>query len=1148
MALHILPTQQNNQMPWQWQLASQIFVPMISGAIERQRQRDENRKQNAYAGELASQIATLTGANQGGGFTNSLPEPEGYNANPWAQAYHKNNSPLTQFDLGTADLMPFNTAEKRTTPSPQDILNTIASVRSNPRFSHMSPDVINSLSDPFLKAAEAARAESRKANAADAFRNAEGAYGKYNAILEHTMRGNLPDSYTTTAENYHKATMPQPMMQDMGGNVQGIIYDPTTGTFTNAQVWPKSLTPQQVQAGQQWQQDYAERVRQTKNNEAFRDRQSAQQAKQFDDTMSYNRETRDLQRQDANRPKYGAPFAVNGKLYQIDQNGNIKPFMIGDEHVDAPENTAPVQWTDADKAYTDNNNSIIKDLETQKQQLITNRPVFSNNEQGLKDEQDYQTRIDKIQSDIDALRADSRAYIQSKTAPSRAGNSNPDNPIHNIISNANAGRITGHYREARKVNGKFHHYHNGTDLPGEEGEPIKVTPEMGEGFKVIKVNDDPNASTFGCYVKLEGTKNGKKVQILLGHMKAGSLNVKEGDILRHGDILGGVGSTGRSSGNHVHVEVWENGNRVNPETFFAQKSTGLTGLKDGDTLTQAEYNRIYRLAEAGQIPDIADGKELDKVLKEHNITVEQSAPPQASEQNEAQEKMRQIIAENKNDRYMGGAPIVSPSASASGAIPQPAHSPNWNLPVPTTTGSNVPAINTANAASGIGRTIFSRLGIPTALAIATDMIWPKAAGELPEELQNNVDAVSGAAPAPQAQLNSPLSSDVTPTNQASTSQDFADVLREARAGMPQYDLSNAEFTASLPESGVVPRAARRVDPDGGLGQHRAESDTSPVTWRNKSGQPMRTSDGQLFTQNIYEDWKRQADAGHFKDVGINNAEDLNRWLEKIGMRPDRPSEQRGINDLNGNSRANANLPTEDENITPFNITPSTSPEKFQAPEFTDEINGTTPSATQDLLDGLNGITDSRYRRWTEALRRYYPSVASQNTPSFAPDISQQPVPQAPQQAIPTPQQPAPQQPTAPKPRAGYTNYEQQRSAVDSSAKRHGVDSALIRAIIETESGWRPNARSKVGAMGLMQLMPKTAKWLGVKNAYDPAQNIEGGSKYIAQLIRQFGGDVSKALMAYNCGAGNVKKGRIPAESKRYAQKVLSIYRRLKGQR
>ena len=441
------------------------------------------------------------------------------------------------------------------------------------------------------------------------------------------------------------------------------------------------------------------------------------------------------------------------------------------------------------------------------------------------------------------------------------------------------------------------------------------------------------------------------------------------------------------------------------------------------------------------------------------------------------------------------------------------------------------------------------------------------------------------------QLTPPFSSDI-PVNTVNsgdatlsiaapptTSDDIAAVLREANQGAPQYDLSNADLTASLPGSGAAPKPARRIDPDGGLTQYRAEGDNTPVTWRNKSGQPMRTSDGQLFTQGIYDDWKRKADAGHFKDVGINNAEDLNKWLEKIGMRPDRPSEQRGVNNLNGNTRANDNLPSEgeDENITPFNITPSNSPEKFQAPEFTDEINGTTPSATQDLLDGLNGITDSRYRRWTEALKRFYPSAATSpqiNVPNSTPrygDSSQVPArlpAYTPSRVEATPQpvshrtaQPAPQrtavqkqapqrtaqQRTAPATRGGYTNYEQQRAHVDGAAKRHGVDSALIRAIIETESSWRPNARSKVGAMGLMQLMPKTAKWLGVRNAYDPAQNIEGGSKYIAQLIRQFGGNVSKALMAYNCGPGNVKKGRIPAESRRYAQKVLGIYRRLKGQ-
>ena len=82
----------------------------------------------------------------------------------------------------------------------------------------------------------------------------------------------------------------------------------------------------------------------------------------------------------------------------------------------------------------------------------------------------------------------------------------------------------------------------------------------------------------------------------------------------------------------------------------------------------------------------------------------------------------------------------------------------------------------------------------------------------------------------------------------------------------------------------------------------------------------------------------------------------------------------------------------------------------------------------------------------------------------------------------------------------------------------------------------------------MQLMPPTARSLGVSNAYDSAQNIEGGSKYIARLIRQYKGDVSKALMAYNCGPGNVNKGRIPAQSRNYARNVMAIYNNLKSRR
>lgn len=116
--------------------------------------------------------------------------------------------------------------------------------------------------------------------------------------------------------------------------------------------------------------------------------------------------------------------------------------------------------------------------------------------------------------------------------------------------------------------------------------------------------------------------------------------------------------------------------------------------------------------------------------------------------------------------------------------------------------------------------------------------------------------------------------------------------------------------------------------------------------------------------------------------------------------------------------------------------------------------------------------------------------------------------------------------------------------INSSASKYGVDPNLIAAIIKQESNFNPNAKSGAGARGLMQLMPSTAKGLGVKNSYDPTQNIEGGTKYIAQQIKAFGGDIKKALYAYNAGAGNVSKilassDKYWKEPKNYANKVLS---------
>ncbi len=113
-----------------------------------------------------------------------------------------------------------------------------------------------------------------------------------------------------------------------------------------------------------------------------------------------------------------------------------------------------------------------------------------------------------------------------------------------------------------------------------------------------------------------------------------------------------------------------------------------------------------------------------------------------------------------------------------------------------------------------------------------------------------------------------------------------------------------------------------------------------------------------------------------------------------------------------------------------------------------------------------------------------------------------------------------------------------------AADRHEVDPALVQAIIMAESGYNPKAISKRGAKGLMQLMPETAKALGVKDIFDPEHNINGGVRYFKRLVDKFDGNVTLALAAYNAGTRQVKKyqGVPPFKATRfYIKKVFRYY-------
>ncbi len=123
------------------------------------------------------------------------------------------------------------------------------------------------------------------------------------------------------------------------------------------------------------------------------------------------------------------------------------------------------------------------------------------------------------------------------------------------------------------------------------------------------------------------------------------------------------------------------------------------------------------------------------------------------------------------------------------------------------------------------------------------------------------------------------------------------------------------------------------------------------------------------------------------------------------------------------------------------------------------------------------------------------------------------------------------------------------SIVDVAARSHGVEPALVQAVITAESGFNPNALSRKGASGLMQLMPDTARRYGVQNIFDPVENVHGGVRYLRDLLAMFNGDMRLALAGYNAGENAVIRAgnKVPpyVETQNYVPKVIDLYHRFR---
>ena len=128
---------------------------------------------------------------------------------------------------------------------------------------------------------------------------------------------------------------------------------------------------------------------------------------------------------------------------------------------------------------------------------------------------------------------------------------------------------------------------------------------------------------------------------------------------------------------------------------------------------------------------------------------------------------------------------------------------------------------------------------------------------------------------------------------------------------------------------------------------------------------------------------------------------------------------------------------------------------------------------------------------------------------------------------------------------GGTNLDR---IITQAAKTHGVEEALVKSVIKVESNFNPNSTSPKGAMGLMQLMPETARELGVQNPYDPVENVEAGTRYLKMLLKRYDGNVPLSLAAYNWGMGNIERrpDQMPTETRQYVDRVTNYYEKMKG--
>ena len=515
------PKQQNNI--WE-QAAVNLIGGLITDAIQRGRETTQNRKTNLALDEIQNMlIPTTTNYMQGIGET-----PEGYNSNGWDKAFHKQYSPMEQFNMGTTDLIPSVTTSPQQTyvPTVGDFQRVMSTVLAKPRYSQLNREAFDKLSAPYLANIQENEARSRRQAVADAFSNAEDSQAAYNALFKGILSGNLPDSLSNSVQNYYTNNN-LTAKEDAEYDQKNLDRELDKYKFDNLSAYQKM-----------------------QNDHYYFGK--AQDDEHFGKEMDYK------------YSKLEADQAANREKLISESNNNTRKLQ--QERV---------------KMYLD----ALSDLDTTERYWARyyNFAKTPEEQQYAREQIEIiQNRRKNLQEQWKTSQAQSRPFPTSsdKTAPLSSQPKSTGN--FNNMGSMFVGSNVAISKNGEYGNNRGNHNHGGTDYVVAGGTGVSLPPELGSNFHVSRVDPDPNSPTkYGVNVDVDGElSNGIKVRYRFAHLQEGSVNVRTGDKVNVGDIIAKTGNTGRVSGKnggyHLHLEVFikrpedKEWGKVDPEKFFSE--------------------------------------------------------------------------------------------------------------------------------------------------------------------------------------------------------------------------------------------------------------------------------------------------------------------------------------------------------------------------------------------------------------------------------------------------------------------------------------------------------------------------------------------------------------------------------------------------